>query len=115
MNYKHSCVIDEKNLYKTLVLVLFEEQEEGPQEERIQYYELLPGEQLVDTIPPTMRPYAGAIGFVRPKWDADTSTWTEAATEEEITAWEAEHPAPVLPDSEITDTYVLNTLLGVSE
>ena len=113
MAYKHSCVIDVQGLYKTLVLVLFEEQEEGPQEERIQYYDLLPGEQMVDTIPPTMRPYAGAAGFVSPRWDTDTSAWTEAATEEEITAWETEHPAPVLPDPVPTDTDVLNTLLGV--
>lgn len=113
MEYKHSCVIDAQGLYKTLVLALFEEQEEGPQEERIQYYELLPGEQLVDTIPPTMRPYAGAAGFVSPRWDADASSWVEGATVEEITVWEAEHPAPVQPEPAPTDTDVLNTLLGV--
>ena len=93
MAYKHLCVIDAQNLYKTFVRVLVIENEEG-QEEQIQHYKLLDGEQLVGAAPPTMRPYAGVSGFVRPKWDAVTSAWTEAATEEEIAAWEDEHPAP---------------------
>ena len=59
MDYKHSCVIDAQNLYKTFVLVLLAENEEGQQEEKIQYYTLQDGEQLVDTAPPVMRPYAG--------------------------------------------------------
>ena len=105
MDYKHSCVIDAQNLYKTFVLVLLVESEEGQQEEKIQYYTLQDGEQLVDTAPPVMRPYAGAVGFVSPKWDADTGEWTEAATEEEISAWEAEHPAPEVPEpSEPSET-----------
>jgi hypothetical protein len=58
----------------------------------IQNYALAESEQLVDTTPPTMRPYAGAAGFVLPKWDADTSAWIEAATKEEIAAWESDHP-----------------------
>ena len=75
MDYKHACVIDAQNLYKTFVLVLVMENDEG-QEEQIQHYELMDGEQLVDTSPPTMRPYAGAVGFIRPKWDAAASAWT---------------------------------------
>ena len=98
MDYKHSCAIDAQNLYKTFVLVLLAENEEGQQEEKIQYYTLQDGEQLVDTAPPVMRPYAGATGFVSPRWDTDTAAWVEAATAEEIAAWEAEHPAPELPD-----------------
>lgn len=98
MDYKHSCVVDAQNLYKTFVLVLLVENEEHQQEEQIQYYTLQEGEQLVDTAPPTMRPYAGAEGFVSPKWDTETSAWIEAATEEEIASWEQEHPAPELPD-----------------
>ena len=98
MDYKHSCVIDAQNFYKTFVLVLLVENEEGQQEEKIQYYTLQDGEQLVDTAPPVMRPYAGAVGFVSPKWDADTGEWTEAASEEEIAAWEAEHPSPEVPE-----------------
>ena len=89
MDYKHSCVIDANFIYKTFVLVILAESEEKPQ-----YYELQEGEQLIDTAPPVVRPHAGAAGFVRPRWDADTSTWVEAATGEEITAWEGEHPAP---------------------
>lgn len=98
MDYKHSCVIDAQNLYKTFVLVLLVESEEDQQEEKIQYYTLQDGEQLVDTAPPVMRPYAGADGFVSPRWDTDTAAWVEAATAKEIAAWEAEHPAPDVPD-----------------
>ena len=100
MDYKHSCVIDAQNLYKTFVLVLLVESEEGQQEEKIQYYTLQDGEQLVDTAPPVMRPYAGATGLISPKWDAGTSAWVEAASEEEIADWEAEHPAPEAPEPE---------------
>lgn len=98
MDYKHSCVIDAQNFYKTFVLVLLVENEEGQQEEKIQYYTLQDGEQLVDTAPPVMRPYAGAAGFISPKWDADAAAWVEAASAEEIAAWEAEHPAPDVPE-----------------
>lgn len=95
MDYKHSCVIDAENLYKTLVLVLLTQVGQGQEQEwKVQNYTLAEGEQLVDTAPPTMRPYAGAAGLVSPKWDADTSAWIEAATGEEIIAWEADHPDP---------------------
>ena len=94
MGYKHECVIDAQNRYKTLVRVHLKDQEG----EQIQNYEMLEGESLVDTIPPVMRPYAGMAGFISPRWDAGTSAWVEAATEEEITAWEAEHPAPETPE-----------------
>ena len=94
MGYKHECVIDAQNRYKTLVRVRLKDQE-GKQ---IQNYEMLQGESLVDTTPPVMRPYAGAAGFISPRWDADASAWVEAATEEEITAWEAEHPYPKKPE-----------------
>lgn len=107
MDYKHSCVIDAQNLYKTFVLVLFVENEEHQQEEQVQYYELLEGESLVDTAPPVMRPYAGADGFVAPKRDKAASAWVEAASAEEIAAWEAEHPAPERPqpDPDLTTQY----------
>lgn len=94
MDYKHSCVIDADGNYKTLVLVLLEEGDEGETREAIQYYELLEGESLVDAAPPVMRPYAGAVGLITPRWDTDTAAWVEAATAEEIAVWEAEHPAP---------------------
>lgn len=95
MNYKHSCVVDAKFIYKTLVLVLLTQADQGEEQEwKVQNYTLAEGEQLIDTAPPIMRPHAGAAGFVSPKWDSDTSAWIEAATEEEIEAWEAEHPDP---------------------
>lgn len=98
MNYKHSCVIDAEKCYKTRVLVLLEPDLETSQiRENIQYYTLQDGETLVDTEPPTMRPYAGAVGLMRPRWSEDTSAWVEAATAKEITVWEAEHPAPQPP------------------
>lgn len=95
MNYKHSCVIDANFIYKTLVLVLLTQVDQGQEQEwKVQNYTLTEGEQLVDTAPPTMRPHAGAAGLVSPKWDANTSAWIEAATGEEIAAWETEHPHP---------------------
>ena len=97
MKYKHSCVIDANFIYKTLVLVLLVQADQGQGEEqewKVQNYTLSEGEQLVDTAPPTMRPHAGAAGLVSPKWDADNSAWIEAATGEEIAAWETEHPDP---------------------
>lgn len=95
MNYKHSCVVDAKFIYKTLVLVLLTQADQGEEQEwKVQNYTLAEGEQLVDTAPPTVRPHAGAAGLVSPKWDSDASAWVEAATEEEIAAWEAAHPDP---------------------
>ena len=85
MSYKHQCVVDTGNQYKTLVLTW------GDQ---VMHYKLRDGETLVDTAPPVLRPHAGAVGLVRPRWDADTGDWLEAATEAEIAAWEAAHPDP---------------------
>lgn len=96
VGYKHCCVVDAQGHYVTLVLVLLEENEEGQVEERVQYYALQEGERLVEAGPPTARPYAGAAGFVSPVWD--DGAWTEGASEEEIATWEAEHPAPELPE-----------------
>ena len=95
MDYKHSCVIDAEHLYKTLVLVLLvQTDQEQEREWQVQGYTLGEGEQLVDAAPPAVRSHAGAAGLISPKWDSDTSAWIEAATEEEIAAWEAEHPDP---------------------
>lgn len=85
MSYKHQCVIDQAGIYKTLVLTW------GDQ---VQHYTLQEGETLVNTTPPVLRPHAGAVGLVRPQWDADTGDWREAATAAEIAAWEAAHPDP---------------------
>lgn len=93
MSYKYSCVIDANSVYKTLVL-LVQAVHGKEQEWQIQHYTPLEGERLVDTAPPIMRPHAGASGLVSPKWDADTSTWIEAATREKIVSWEADHPDP---------------------
>ena len=78
----------------------------------IQHYTLQDGEQLVDTTPPTMRPYTGVEGLVMPRWDAAASAWVEGATEEEVAAWEAEHPAPELPESVPTAEERLTALEG---
>ena len=91
MNYKYSCVVDAKKLYKTIVLVTLTE-ENGKQNEYIQRYTLQDGEQLVDAEPPSLRENYGDTGFISPQWDADSATWIEAATAEEITAWEEKHP-----------------------
>ena len=78
----------------------------------IQHYTLQDGEQLVDTTPPTMRPYTGAEGLVMPRWDAAASAWVEGATEEEIADWETEHPAPELPERAPTPEERLTALEG---
>ena len=111
MDYKHSCVVDAQNLYRTFVLVLLVENEEGQQEEQIQYYALQEGERLVEAGPPTARPYAGAAGLVSPVWDDGAGAWTEGASEEEIAVWEAEHPAPELPEPSAEE--LMDILLGV--
>lgn len=98
MNYKHCCVVGADGAYKTFVLVLLEQGEDGETVENVQHYKLAEGEQLVDANPPAMRPYAGAAGFIAPRWNG--RAWTEAATDEEIAAWEAEHPAPEVPESQ---------------
>lgn len=102
MEYTHCCVIDVSNFYKTFVLVLnrLKQGEDGSVTAvaEVQYYALLPGETLIETKPPSMRQHAGALGFVKPKWDEDGNSWTEGATEEEIADWEAEHPAPEEPE-----------------
>lgn len=92
MYYKHYCIIDAQNRYKTLVLVINEPDETGELQEKVQYYTLLEGERLIDAAPPVMRPYIGADGFIKPAWNG--SAWIESATSEEITEWETEHPAP---------------------
>lgn len=92
MNYKHCCVVSADGAYKTFVLVLLEEGEDAKTVEIIQHYKLAEGEQLIDTKPLVMRPYAGAAGFIKPRWDS--IGWTEAATDEEIAAWEEENLAP---------------------
>lgn len=90
MDYKYGCVIDANRVYKTLVKVLLGD--DGEQE--IESYTLKDGERVIDTYRPNPCPYKGAAGYIKPQWDVDTSTWIEAATEEEIAAWEAEHPDP---------------------
>ena len=90
MDYKYGCVIDANRVYKTLVKVLLGD--DGEQE--IESYTLKDGERVIDTYRPNPCPYKGAAGYIKPQWDADTSTWIEAATEEEIAAWEAGHPDP---------------------
>ena len=50
---------------------------------------------LVDSeTTPDRKQHAGSTGFVKPRWDEDAAAWVEGATDEELAAWEAEHPAP---------------------
>lgn len=62
MKHKHCCVVDADGAYKTFVLVLLEEGEDGKIVEIVQHYKMAEGEQLIDAKPPVMRPYAGAAG-----------------------------------------------------
>ncbi|WP_125116502.1 hypothetical protein [Agathobaculum sp. Marseille-P7918] len=96
MNYKHCCVVGADGAYKTFVLVLLEQDEDGETTETVQGYKLAEGERLLDVLPPIIKVHAGSPGFVCPCWDEDAETWVEGATAEELSAWEAEHPAPVV-------------------
>ena len=95
MNYKHCCVVDADGAYKTFVLVLLEEGEDGETVDNVQHYTLAEGEQLIDASPPSMRQHAGTAGFIKPCWDEDAAAWVEGTTAEEIADWETEHPDPV--------------------
>ena len=90
---KCMCVVDADGNYAEFVMVTITHDELGALY-TVHYYDIVEGEQLIDAVPPTRRPYAGTDGFVRPRWDFDAKVWCEDATAEEITAWEAEHPAP---------------------
>ena len=113
MYYKHYCIIDAQNRYKTLVLVINEPDETGELQEKVQYYTLLEGERLIDVAPPVMRPYIGADGFIKPVWEG--SKWMESATNEEITAWEAEHPAPPSPTPSREDRGLADIALKLAQ
>ena len=92
---EHRCVVDEDNLFISFcVCNLFSV---GDDIEFIPQggYKVPDGCCLLDAKPPTMRMHAGTAGFITPKWDEDTEAWIEAATAEQIAAWETEHPDPV--------------------
>ena len=113
MTYKHYCVTDAQNRYKTLVLVINEPDETGELQEKVQYYTLLEGERLIDVAPPVMRPYIGADGFIKPAWNG--SAWIESATSEEITEWETEHPAPPSPTPSREDRGLADIALKLAQ
>lgn len=95
MNYKHCCVVGADGAYKTFVLVLLEQGEDGETTETVQGYKMAVGERLLDVLPPIIKDHVGSPGFVYPRWDEDAETWCEGASAEEMAAWEAEHPDPI--------------------
>lgn len=54
MKYKHCCVVGLYGVYKTFVLVLLEQGEDGKTVERVQNYKLAYDEELIDVHPPAM-------------------------------------------------------------
>ena len=90
MEINHGCVVDDAGKYVTFVLVV---------DGKIKNYSLSANESLISVPPPTIKQYAGNAGFIVPKWDGEE--WTEGATSQEISAWEAEHPA--MPEPEPTE------------
>lgn len=50
--------------------------------------DLKDGQRIVETYPPTMRPYTGYPGFVKPKWEGK---WVEGATFTELIEFEMTH------------------------
>lgn len=93
--YRYSSVVNDTGEYVDFVLVTLFLDADGQEVRQVESYTPQEGESLVDTLPPAMRPYAGAAGFVRPVWDDAGSAWAEAATADELSAWELEHPSPV--------------------
>ena len=90
------CVVDAGGLYRAFVTVQTEQGADGEAKETVLGYKLAEGERLIDAVAPDKRLHAGTMGFVRPRWDDTAETWVEGATAEELAAWEAEHPDPVL-------------------
>ena len=99
--HTYCSVIDAAGEYVDLVLVHLFKDGNGAEVREIDSYTLKEGESTVDALAPTVRPHAGAEGFVHPVWDADTSAWVESATAEEIATWELENQAPVPTEAEI--------------
>lgn len=91
MSEKFYCVVDARGDFKNYVYTRADESGQ----EVVQHYQLLEGERLLDTKPPTKRLHAGTMGFVKPCWDEDAAAWVEGASAEELAAWEAENPDPV--------------------
>lgn len=92
MNEKSCCAVDAQEFYRAYVLV----QTDGDKQ-TVVGYTLQAGEVLVESdTTPDRKQHAGGAGFVKPRWDEDTAAWIEGATDEELAAWEAEHPAPAV-------------------
>lgn len=89
------CVVDAGGLYRAFTTVQTEQGADGEPKETVLGYKLAEGECLIDVAPPTKRLHAGTTGFVKPRWDEDATAWVEGASEEELAAWEADHPDPV--------------------
>lgn len=90
---RNACVIYANGKYKTMVLVkMLLNPETQTKEDSIQNYTMLEGELLVDADPPTLKRYAGDVGFIDPAWDANIGAWVEGATEAEMASWEKLHP-----------------------
>ena len=95
MGLKQCCIVDESGIYVDLFAVKTEQSPDGTTTETVLGYKLAEGDRLIDAAPPDKRLHAGNAGFVKPRWDEDTAAWVEGVSEEELAAWETEHPDPV--------------------
>lgn len=95
MQERLCCVADVVGAYKAFVIVQTNQDEGSEPVETVLGYKLSEGDRLIDAAPPAKRMHAGSKGFVKPCWDEDAAVWVEGASEEELAAWEAEHPDPV--------------------
>lgn len=93
---RNCCVVSADAFYRIFVAVQTEQGEDGGVTETVLGYKMTEGEHLLDAQPPLTKAHAGGAGFVKPRWDEGAETWREGATVEELAAWEAEHPAPVV-------------------
>ena len=109
MEYRTYCLIDAKGYYVDLVVAKLVDGTAPCAE----WYTLKEGEILVDSAKPASRQYAGAVGFIRPKWDG--SAWAEDATAEEIAAWEAAHPVKVQTLEEVQAQQITESKTKLAE
>ena len=96
MSCTYHCVIDADGVYRAYVRVIDDTTADGESIETVLGYKLKEGERLLDVQPPLIKDHAGSAGFVKPRWDDAVETWVEGATDDELDAWEAEHPAPAV-------------------
>ncbi len=105
-------IINAENIWQTCVVVT--------DENKILYYSLKEGETVIEAPSPQWKGFGDdPTGLIKAKWNIETETWEECATEEEIAQWEekqAEFLAenPVMADEQSTEDMLIETVVELS-